>query len=71
MAQQQELLEALVDLQKQIHAHHKMHVKKDFSLMVADAQASKAIANARAASQAEPSTAKEQPLQTKVKILES
>lgn len=41
-----ELLDALINLQKQIHAHHKMNVKKDYSLLVADAQASKAIANA-------------------------
>lgn len=42
-----ELLDALVALQKQIHAHYKMNVKKDFSLMLADSQASKAIANAK------------------------
>jgi hypothetical protein len=41
-----ELLAALIELQTQIHAHHKMQVKKDFSLMVADAQASKAIVKA-------------------------
>lgn len=70
MAQQQDLLDALVNLQKQIHAHHQMNVKRDFSLMVADAQASKAIANARAASQAEQSAAKEPPMPTKVEILE-
>lgn len=57
MEQQQELLDALVNLQKQIHAHYKMNVKKDFSLMVADAQASNAIANARAVSEAEQSAA--------------
>ncbi|MDK9702408.1 MAG: hypothetical protein OEL20_04660 [Sulfuritalea sp.] len=56
MAQQQELLDALVNLQQQIHAHHKMNVRRDFSLMVADAQASKAIANARVANQAEQPT---------------
>lgn len=44
---EQDLLDALVNLQKQIHVHHKMDVKKDFSLMVADAQANKAIHNAR------------------------
>jgi hypothetical protein len=49
LQQQKELLEALINLQKQIHAHHKMNVKKDFSLMCADAQASTAIFNARAA----------------------
>ena len=49
MNQQQELLDALVNLQKQIHAHYRMNVKKDFSLMLADAQASKAIHNARTA----------------------
>jgi hypothetical protein len=43
-----ELLEALENLQKQIRAHKgKWNVKKDFSLMVADAQATKAIANAK------------------------
>jgi hypothetical protein len=40
------LLEALINLQKRLHQHHKMNVRKDFSLMVADAQASKAIAAA-------------------------
>ena len=44
-----ELLAALIDLQKQIREHHKMNVRKDFSLMVADVQASKAIANAQKA----------------------
>ena len=39
-----ELLEALMELKKQIHAHYKMNVKKDFSLLLADAAASKAIA---------------------------
>jgi hypothetical protein len=38
------LIGALEDLQKEVRAHHKMNVKKDFSLMVADTQASKAIA---------------------------
>ena len=41
-----ELLEALKELKKQIFAHHKMNVKKDFSLLLADAVASKAIAKA-------------------------
>lgn len=38
-----ELLAALKELKKQIFAHHKMNVKKDYSLLVADAAASKAI----------------------------
>lgn len=38
-----ELMEALKELQKQIFAHHKMNTKKDFSLLVADAAAGKAI----------------------------
>ena len=38
-----ELVEALKELKKQIFAHHKMNVKKDFSLLLADAAASKAI----------------------------
>lgn len=38
-----ELLEALKELQKQIFAHHKMNVKKDFSLLLATSDASKAI----------------------------
>jgi len=42
------LLEALKELKKQIHAHHKMNAKKDYSLMVADAAAGKAIAKAQA-----------------------
>lgn len=46
---QAELLDALVNLQKQIRAHHKMNIKKDYSLMVADAQASKVIRNVNAA----------------------
>ena len=41
-----DLLEALKELQKQIHAHMKMDVKKHFSLLVADAAASKVIHNA-------------------------
>lgn len=41
-----DLLAALKGLQKQIHAHYKMNVKKDFSLMLADAEAGKAIAKA-------------------------
>ena len=42
-----DLLEALEMLQKELHANRKMNVKNDFSLMVADAAASKAIAKAR------------------------
>ena len=38
-----ELLKALKELRKQIFAHHKMNVKKDYSLLVADAAASKII----------------------------
>ena len=39
-----ELLQALKDLQKQMRASHgKWNVKKDYSLMVADVAASKAI----------------------------
>ena len=41
-----ELLEALKELKKQIFAHHVMNVKKDFSLLLADAAAGKAINNA-------------------------
>lgn len=48
MNNQQDLIDALENLQKEIRAHYKMNVKKDYSLMVADAQASKAIHNARA-----------------------
>lgn len=43
MSQQQEVFDALVHLQKEIRAHHKMNVRKDYSLMLADVQASKAI----------------------------
>jgi hypothetical protein len=43
-----DLLEALQNLQTQIRAHHKMNVRKDYSLMVADVVASKAIAKATA-----------------------
>lgn len=41
-----ELLEALKELQKQIFAHHKRNVRKESSLLLADAAASKAIARA-------------------------
>ena len=41
-----ELLTALIELQKQVHAHRRMNVRKDFSLMLADAAASTAIHNA-------------------------
>lgn len=41
-----ELLDALRELQKQLHAHIRLDVKKHYSLMVADAIASKAIARA-------------------------
>ena len=43
---EKDLRDALISLQREIRAHHKMNVKKDFALMVADAQASKAIADA-------------------------
>lgn len=42
-----ELLEALELLQVEIRARYKMNVKKDFSLMVADAAATKAIRKAK------------------------
>jgi hypothetical protein len=42
----QELVAALVELRRQLRSHVKMDVKKHFSLMVADAAASKAIDNA-------------------------
>lgn len=45
---EQVLLNALIDLQKQIHAHYKMNVKRDVDLMLADSQASKAIHQAQA-----------------------
>ena len=41
-----DLLRALKDLHAKIWQFHKMNVKKDFSLMVADVAASKAIAKA-------------------------
>ena len=53
MSQQQEVFDALVNLQKEIRAHHKMNVKKDYSLMVADAQASKVILMAQRESKAD------------------
>lgn len=59
MGQQKELLEALVELQKQIRAHHRMTVKKDYSLMVADAQATKVIMATRAAIEADQSAQNE------------
>ncbi len=37
------LLDALQELQKQVHVHHKMSTQDDFSLMIADSAASKAI----------------------------
>lgn len=52
------LIGALEDLQKEVRAHHKMNVKKDFSLMVADTQASKAIARVLAERQKEEIIAK-------------
>jgi hypothetical protein len=39
----QELVAALVELRKQLWEHVKMDVKKHYSLLVADVQASKAI----------------------------
>ena len=47
MELQKMLLDALVGLQKEIHSHHKMNIKKDISLLTADAKASTAIAVAR------------------------
>jgi hypothetical protein len=44
-----ELLKALEALQQEIHNAHLLNVKKYYSLCVADAQASKAIAIAKAA----------------------
>lgn len=41
-----ELLAALMALQKQLHEHVKLDVKKHYSLLVADAAASTAIHNA-------------------------
>ena len=41
------LRDALEDLHKQLRAHVKMDVKKHFSLMVADAQATKALNNTK------------------------
>jgi hypothetical protein len=38
-----ELTQALRDLQKELRSHVRMDVKKHYSLMVADVQASKAI----------------------------
>jgi hypothetical protein len=45
-ATETELLAALRELQKQLHAHIRLDVKKHYSLMVADAAASTAIAKA-------------------------
>ncbi|MGF6440100.1 hypothetical protein [Paraburkholderia youngii] len=41
------LVQATEDLQKQLRAHHKMNAKKDYSLMVADAYATKVILKAK------------------------
>lgn len=43
IAVSQELLETLVNLRTQLRIHHKMNVKKDYSLMLADAAAGKVI----------------------------
>lgn len=43
LEQRDDLLSALQELQREIRSHHKMNVKKDFSLMVADAAATKLI----------------------------
>lgn len=45
--QRDELLDALINLQSEIHKSYKMNVKKDYSLMLADSQASKAIHEAK------------------------
>ncbi len=42
-----ELLTALQDLVEQLRLHHKMNVRKDFDLMIADAAARTAIHNAK------------------------
>lgn len=42
-----ELLEALENLLDQLHIHHKMNLKKDYSLMLADSVARAAIAKAK------------------------
>lgn len=52
MNNQQDLIDALENLQKEIRAHYKMNVKKDYSLMVADAQASKVLHNIRTSTEA-------------------
>lgn len=44
MTLQEELLESLVLLQKEIRSHHKMNIKKDYSLMIAVEYASSVIA---------------------------
>lgn len=49
MSSNMELLIALEELKKQMHAHFKLDVRKHFSLLLADAQASTAIFNARCA----------------------
>ena len=41
-----DLLDALKNVLDELHKHHKMNVKKDYSLMVADSVARKAIAKA-------------------------
>ena len=43
---EKELLQALRDLQREIHSAVKMDVRKHYSLMVADAAANTAIAKA-------------------------
>jgi hypothetical protein len=45
-ATETELLATLRELQKQLHAHIRLDVKKHYSLMVADAAASTVIARA-------------------------
>ena len=42
-----ELLEALENLLTELHNHHKMNVKKDYSLMLADAASRKVIHKAK------------------------
>ncbi len=41
-----DMYEALKDVLDELHKHHKMNVKKDYSLMIADSMARKAIAKA-------------------------